>query len=239
VLILSLWITAVVSFALSFGPQLIAGREITPVTLIRMPYYWLSLAISPLKSLNAPARFAVMVMLALATLAAFGANWLFERAGRAWPAVAAVAAAVLLLEYASFPLQLNDVNAGASISPVYTFLALEPPGRPVVELPMGQPNFADQDRYVVYTYNSVYHWQPLVNGYSTFIPPEYYALVKDVQAFPSKDSVARLRGWGAIYLVVHSDRYKNTAKLRASLDSQSGIVHIQDFGNIWLYRMQE
>ncbi|MGE5141686.1 MAG: hypothetical protein ACM3JD_19645 [Rudaea sp.] len=239
VIVLFLWITAAASFVLSFGPQLIAGREVTPVTLIRMPYYWLSLVITPLKGLNAPARFAVLVMLGLAALTAFGAGWLFKRAGRGWPVAAVLAGAILLLEYASFPLELNTVSAASSMSPVYAFLAIQPPGQPVVELPMGQPNFADQDRYVVYTYNSVYHWQPLVNGYSTFIPPEYYALVKDVQAFPSKASVTRLRDWGVIYLVVHSDRYKNASRLRASLDALGGIDHVQDFGSIWLYRMRE
>lgn len=151
----------------------------------------------------------------------------------------ALACAVLILaEYIPAPLALTRVDAGANISPVYHFLAQQPRGQAVVELPMGAPTFADQDKFVAYTYNSLYHRQPLVNGYSTFIPPDYYALVRDAQEFPSVDAVRRLKQWGAQWLVVHSNRYPNAAQLRERLAQRRLLEHVADFDALWLYRFK-
>jgi hypothetical protein len=228
---------ALMGVVLSFGPYLILDRTTNPVFRYPLPYYFLSLVVSPLKSLNAPARFVVLTMLALGLLAGYGALWLIRRAPRYALAIAAVCAALILVEYSPAPLRLATVDAGANISPVYTYLAHQPPGEPVVEIPMGKPEFADQDKYVVYTYNSLYHLQPLVNGYSTFLPPDYYALVKDVQNFPTKGTVTRLQKWGVQWVVVHSDRLAKADAARVRLDKLKGIVHVQDFGNVWLYRI--
>lgn len=230
-------VLALMGMVLSFGPDLILGRSSEPALPFPLPYHYLALVISPLKSLNAPSRFVVLTMLALALLAAYGVRWLVEQKPRFGWAIAVVCMGVMALEFAPAPLVLQPVAAGANISPAYLFLAQQPSGQPVVELPMGKPTFAEQDKYVEYTYNSVYHWQPLVNGYSTFLPPDYYALVQDVQRFPSKRAVKRLRKWGVEWMVVHSDRYPNADKLRKELNGQPNIEHVQDFGAIWLYRI--
>lgn len=228
---------ALMAIILSFGPYLILDRTTTPAFRYPLPYYLISLVVSPLKSLNAPARFVVLAMLALGMLAAYGGLWLMRRFPRFSLPITGVCALLILLEYVPIPLRLAPVDAAANISPVYTYLAQQPPGEPVVEIPMGKPEFADQDKYVVYTYNSLYHFQPLVNGYSTFLPPDYYALVKDVQNFPTKASVQRLKKWGVNWVVVHSDRFPTPDKTRQKLARLAGIEHIRDFGNIWLYRI--
>ncbi len=227
------------SVVLSFGPELILGRTTEPVLPFPLPFYYLSLIVTPLKSLNAPSRFVVLAMLALALLGAYGLVVLLRRFPRYAPALAVLCAAVILIEYIPAPLRLIPVQAGANISPVYQFLRRQPRGEAVVELPMGKPSFADQDKYVVYTYNAVYHLQPLVNGYSTLIPQDYYALVRESQSFPSARAVNRLRRWGAQWFVVHSDRYPNLKALRRHLDKNKHLEHVQDFGEIWLYRVRE
>lgn len=230
---------ALMGVVLSFGPFLILDRTTNPAFRYPLPYYFLSLVVSPLKSLNAPARFVVLTMLALGLLAGYGALWLMRRAPRYALPIAAACAVLILVEYVPAPLRLAAVDAGANISPVYTFLAQQPPGEPVVEIPMGKPEFADQDKYVVYTYNSLYNFQPLVNGYSTFLPPDYYALVRDVQNFPTKASIKRLKKWGAEWVIVHSERFPKPDKTRQRLDKLKNIVHVQDFGNVWLYRIAQ
>jgi hypothetical protein len=227
------------SFILSFGPDLILGRTTTPALPFPLPYHFLAQLISPLQSLNAPSRFAVLTMLALALLAAYGLGWLIRRAPRLGSAIALVSIGLIAVEYLPAPLRLVRVDAGANISPAYRFLAQQPPDQPVVELPMGKPTFADQDRHVEYTYNSLYHLQPLVNGYSTFIPPDYYALVKDVQDFPTKRSLKRLREWGVVWVVVHANRLAERDKARRKLDSLAGIEHVRDHGDLWIYRIPQ
>jgi hypothetical protein len=229
---------ALVGIILSFGPILITGRDAISVLPFHLPYYFVSLVVSPLKSLNAPSRFVVLTMLALALLAAYGIFTVMQRWQRFSLIIAAICALLILLEYIPAPLHLTNVDAAAQISPAYHFLAQQPRGEPVVELPMGQPNFGDQDKYVVYTYNSLYHLQPLVNGYSTFIPPDYYALVKVQQNFPSNRAIKSLAKWGAQWLVIHSDRYQNALQMRAELDVNPNIEHVQDFKDIWLYRIR-
>ncbi len=228
---------ALMGFVLSFGPDLMLDRTNAAGLNFPLPYFALAKIVSPLNSLNAPARFVILTMLALALLSAYGIAELVRRAPRFANPIVFVCAALILLEYIPAPLVLAEVDAGANISPAYTFLAQQPRGQPVVELPMGAPNFVDQDKHVVYTYNSLYHWQPLVNGYSTFIPPDYYALVRDVQAFPKASAMRRLQAWGARWLVVHSERYPDAASLRRQLAKRKMLEHVQDWNEIWLYRV--
>ena len=239
------------AFVLSFGPMLLLGRDNATPFPHALPYYWLALILTPLKSLNAPARLDVLVMLAIALLAALGADWLAARfpvgrGGVTLPLLLGALGALILLEVAAMPLPLVPVAAGAEVSPVYAYLAAQPRNQPVVEVPMGDANFGSQDKYVVYTYNSLYHWQPLVNGYSTFIPPEYYRLVTAMRGFPSPATVALLSKWGVVFVVIHSDRIGNAAQVRAKLDSLAprdplsgfAIEHVRDFGDAWLYRIK-
>lgn len=232
-----LLLLALMGFVLSFGPDLLLDRATDPFLPFSMPYGYLSRILTPLKSLNAPARFVVLTMIALSLLSAYGLYALMRRAPHWGVAIAVLCGVLVLAEYIPAPLRMLPVDAGANISPAYLYLAQQPRGQAVVELPMGEPNFADQDKYVVYTYNSLYHRQPLINGYSTFIPPDYYALVKDVKEFPKKIAVRRLQKWGALWLVVHSDRYENTTLLKRQLSKRTNLEHVRDFGDIWLYRV--
>jgi len=118
-------------------------------------------------------------------------------------------------------------------------MPMSPWGEVVVEVPMGKPTFADQDKHVVYTYNAVYHpLQLLVNGYSTFLPPDYYALVDDMQKFPNRKTVNRLRRWGVQWVIVHADAYGNPERLRKNLSRAKGLEHVRDFDAVWLYRIR-
>lgn len=231
---------ALLGIVLSFGPDLILGRTTTPALPFPLPYHFLALVVSPLKSLNAPSRFAVLTMLALALLAAYGVYALMRRAPRWRFAIVGACAALIVLEYIPAPLRLAPVEAGANVSPLYGFLAQQPQGDALVHVPMGSPTFADQDRYVEYTYNAVYHpLQKLVNGYSTFIPPDYYALVDDMQKFPSRRTVLRLREWGVTWVVIHSDKFGKPKQLREELAKLKNLEHVQDFGAAWLYRIRK
>lgn len=233
------------AFVLSFGPTLLLGRDLATPFPHSLPYYWLALILTPLKSLNSPARFAVLVMLSIALFGAMGADWLARRLPRGERAILVALGFLMLLEVAAMPLPFDPVAAGADVSPVYAYLAAQPPNQPVVEVPMGAANFASQDRYVEYTYNSLYHRQPLVNGYSTFIPSEYYRFVTAMQGFPSSATVTLLGKWGVAFVVIHSDRIGNASKMRAKLDTLTtsdplsgfGIEHVRDFGQTWLYRI--
>lgn len=230
---------AALGFILSFGPDLILGRTTVAALPFSLPYEYLARIVTPLKGLNAPSRFVVLSMLALGLLAAYGARAWMQRAPRWASWITAACALALVLEYIPAPLRLTPVEAGANVSPLYAYLAQQPRGEAIVHIPMGAPTFADQDKYVAYTYSALYHpYQPIVNGYSTFIPPDYYALVRDMQDFPTRRKINRLQAWGAQWVVVHSDLLKQPQAMRDKLARLPGIEHVQDFGALWLYRIR-
>jgi hypothetical protein len=228
----------VTGFVLSFGPVLLLDRATTPGLPVPLPYRFLSTILPPLKCLGAPARFAVLSMVGLSLLAAKGLDAVVQRIPRRWAIVTALTTIAMLSEYGVAPVRLEHVTTGETLPPVYRFLAGRPPGEPVVEMPMGAPTYGAQNRNAVYIFHSVYHQQPLVNGYSGFIPPEYYALVREMQVFPSAATVERLDRWGVEWIVVHADRYRDAAGLRRRMDELSSVELVQDFGSTWLYRIR-
>ncbi|RIK18634.1 MAG: hypothetical protein DCC52_15720, partial [Chloroflexi bacterium] len=196
---------AALGFILSFGPDLILGRTTVAALPFSLPYEYLARIVTPLKGLNAPSRFVVLSMLALGLLAAYGARAWMQRAPRWASWITAACALTLVLEYIPAPLRLTPVEAGANVSPLYAYLAQQPRGEAIVHIPMGAPTFADQDKYVAYTYSALYHpYQPIVNGYSTFIPPDYYALVRDMQDFPTRRKINRLQAFWRFVVVSHT-----------------------------------
>ena len=55
--------------------------------------------------------------------------------------------------------------------------------------------------------NSTVHWQPLVNGYSDYIPPDFRELAVTLAPFPSRESFEALKKRRVRYIVVHRDLY--------------------------------
>jgi hypothetical protein len=153
----------------------------------------------PYRGLRVPARMFVVVSAALSVLAGFALARL-RTAG--WQRlIPAAAALVAFVEAASIPIPLNAVP----IRPVNTldFLASRPPG-PVAHWPV--PNAANigitwDPKYM---YFSVYHWRPLLNGYSGYHPDSYLQFLRRTAAFPDPGAVAAMQRAGVRYLVVHS-----------------------------------
>jgi hypothetical protein len=140
-------VIAVLAFWLSFGPS--AGL------------YAVFFEIVPAFSLlRAPARFALLVTLALSALMAMGlAGWMASQTPGRRRIAGRLLAAALTLELASVPLAMPEVEP---FNDAYRFLATARPG-PVAEFPFFYYR-PDYPRHTTYMLNSTAHWQPLVNG---------------------------------------------------------------------------
>jgi hypothetical protein len=159
-------------------------------------------AVLPLESLRSPARFSVLVLLAVALVAGATVSRAW-RSGALQPrrlrgALVAVVAVALLAEYAA---QIPAVPAYAATerAPVYEWLRGQPPG-PVVELPTNAP-----DRYLL---ASTVDGHPRLNGWSGFVPPVSQRLNLGLVrhgATPEESAgwVREAARLGARYLVVH------------------------------------
>jgi hypothetical protein len=168
------------------------------------------------KGIRVPGRLMTLASLALALLAAAGAQRLAacvrgrldaRRRGRAWQCIVGVAlVGVILAEGAGFGLGRGAAIAGPShprvpSAPAGAFDAPEPQ----LHLP---PTIAANRRYVMWSADG---FPKLVNGRGSFDPRSFEQLVEAVRRFPDDRSVARLRSLGVRAVVLHTDLAAGTA----------------------------
>lgn len=176
--------------------------------------WWLARLVPMAAGLRAPTRAFGLALVCVVILAARGAYLLFSKLGRrAGVGVAVAICLVVLLESWPVPLTVNR--------PIWIYehldleeilrdptndlgdrLAALPPGTPLVELPIGETQLA-----LAYMYRSTGHWQPLMNGFSGFIPPDYQELREMMAEFPDDESLGMLRSLGIEWVVVHPEIY--------------------------------
>jgi hypothetical protein len=89
--------------------------------------------------------------------------------------------------------------------PIYAAVA-ERPTAVLAEFPFttdvpGIPNS------IPYMYFSLWHWRPMVNGYSGFSTVAYEQLKKDVAGFPGPSAMAVLRAHGVTHVSVNCAFY--------------------------------
>jgi hypothetical protein len=172
---------------------------------------------------RAAARLGIFVTFFLAVLGAFGYATIAE--GRSPPVrrlLLAAAVGVLLLEYRVHPLPLvRYPNASA---PLYLWLARQPPGV-VAELPLVEGRTESEARV---SYMSTFHWQPLVNGYSGFVPQSYVDRMNALRDCPDDRSLARLQRDNVRYAVVHLGAVGERA--REVLETLAGRYRLKELG---------
>jgi hypothetical protein len=155
------------------------------------------------RGMRAMARFSVFVQLALALLAAFGFARLLERAlpRRALTvALVAIVSGVLILEYTNRPIPIQRTATRASS--LSRWLQQQPASTVVLELPVPKASaMPGLDPH--YVFESTFHWRPLVNGYTAFVPPRYVEFLDAMEHFPDEKAAAALRNSGAQVVVVH------------------------------------
>jgi hypothetical protein len=167
-----------------------------------------------------PARFAELLTLSLAMLAALACTSLHGRFGRMGRAITVALIPVMLSEsyVVKFP---GGPPAPFPIPQIYRKLASVPPGA-VLSL----PDYADTPEWFEepdYEYFSTAHWHPIANGYSRASPSGFQSLMARVRTFPSAGSIEAMRETGITYVVFHAAAYRGkgdeiTSTARASHD---------------------
>jgi hypothetical protein len=157
--------------------------------------------VAPLGGLRALARCSILAVGALAVLAGLGVDALQRRfsSQRAREWVCATAIILITLECGSAPIELAAVPTRPP--DVYRVIGrLE--RRVMVELPMAKPQWMPgYDPF--YQYFSIFHWNPLVNGYSGYVSSKYVETLTRMLTFPDRESMARLHALDVRYVLVH------------------------------------
>ena len=150
--------------------------------------------------LRAPARFGLIVGFGLSVLAGVAmAHWLRQVRHPALLTTALVVAAAGELVVPMYMPQVPPVE------PVYRTLAMLPRG-PVIEMPFFYPAVG-LFQHTKYMLASTAHWMPMVNGYSDYIPPDFYEHVMLLAPFPSRDAFKILEPNAVRYAVFHMNGY--------------------------------
>jgi hypothetical protein len=98
----------------------------------------------------------------------------------------------------------------------------------------------DFHRHALYMYYSTYHWRPLINGYTDYIPPDFREMVVPVSSFPNAESFAILKRLRVRYVIFHLDLYDHRAvvDLKARLEEYRDYVRpIRLEDPVWLFEI--
>ena len=177
----------VLAFWASFGPKAMLYSALYNVVPM---FAWL----------RAPARFGLIVGFGLSVLAGIAIASLLRRVSR--PGM--VTAALVIVAAGELAVPLNMPEA-PSVEPVYRTLATLPRGA-VIEMPFFYPQVG-LFQHTKYMLASTAHWMPLVNGYSDYIPPDFYEHVMMLAPFPSRDAFKILEPNRVRYAVFHMNGY--------------------------------
>jgi hypothetical protein len=187
---------------LAYGLGLVLAFDLS-LGLHGFTYRMLYDYVLPFRGLRIPARMGIMVGFSLAVLAGLGAARVAGRArsDRERRLIVAGLAVIMLVEYASKPLDLQQIPT----APPETYSDIvkdrgDSPTTAIFEFPAAPINDP------IYMYYSTFHWQHLVNGYSGFFPPSYGRLSNALPGFPDIESMDAIKSRGARYLVIHGER---------------------------------
>ena len=147
-----------------------------------LPYGMLYRTVWVYRGLRVPSRMFVVVSAALAVLGAEGVRRLLARMRS--PVVGVAAGLALVGLVLPRERQCPDrVETSPEARCAYAWLKVQPPGV-VMEWPTPRASSLYLTHEPRYMYNSTFHWQRLVNGYSGFYPPSFILLVEAMDSFP-------------------------------------------------------
>jgi hypothetical protein len=177
----------VLAFWASFGPR---GLLYAALYHVVPMFEWL----------RAPARFGLIVGFGLSVLAGVAVAHLLGRIRQ--PAAMAAALVVVTAGELAVPVRMSPAPP---VEPVYRTLATLPRG-PVIEMPFFYPQVG-LFQHTKYMLASTAHWMPMVNGYSDYIPPDFYENVMTLAPFPSRPAFKILEPNAVRYAVFHMYGY--------------------------------
>jgi hypothetical protein len=170
----------------------------------------------PLRGLRVPARFSVLVGLTLSIFAGFGVRRILGWCRSRMSQRGVIAVLAVLVAIDAWP-ALRLVPVWKEPPSIYETLKARP-DVVLAEFPVD----ANEAFNIPFMYFSVWHWRPMVNGYSGHIPESYQSLAPDLLEFPRGDTVAALRRRGVTHVTVNCGLPAGACKEALNLMRQSG-----------------
>jgi hypothetical protein len=216
-------VLGVVGFVLSLGPILhVGGHRIW----VPLPYALLYYAIPGFSGMRAPARLAVLALLATVVLAGLGyeaTRGAVRGASRAvWRGLVIGLFAGAVLGSLVRPVLLLTLPTRAGMPPVYRWLAEQPGATPILEFPVPARDADENEAHSLRQFYVLLHGKPRVDGSSGFATRRYRAFRETVQSFPDAKALAEVRRMEAVFVVMHYGDYPLPE--RRALEARIGAV---------------
>ena len=186
-------LTGLLALALSFGPSAIGA---SPFDLFAQ--------VPGMALLRAPARFALLVMMAVALLVTCGYAAIVRGRSRGVRA-GVLCVCIIAFLFESFVVRFpSGTPRPFPPPPVYERLTTLPGGA-VASLPSywGTPEAFREADYLLF---STVHWRPIMNGFGRQEPPDHGSRIDVLRRFPDQDAVELLARIGVRYVVLHTGR---------------------------------
>ena len=218
-----------------FGAALLLGPPLGPWQYV----YW----IPPLSFIRAPLRFSLLVVLGLAVLCGFALDRITAgRSARTRAALAIVAGALFVVEFAAIP--LDGYPMTVDVRSIDRWLNTLPKPFTIAEVPIATPGDvslfnAESARYMVH---STAHFQKTVMGFTGVLPPDHAQLYDEMSHFPDEASLRHLLAFHVTYVVIHGDDYspEDYGALEAGLSRfRNYLTPIHAIGKEAVYRLHE
>jgi len=196
--------------------------------------YRLGYAIVPgFDLIRVPSRFFLLTITTLSVFAALGLDRVRQ------PSIAWALVVIAALE--CVPLPWDAPHDPIEIPAIDAWLAAQPRPFRVVELPIPlADNSVRQARFQSeYMIHGTAHWQPMVNGYSSLVPPFHETLNRKLFDFPTEDGLAELERIGVNYVIVHTDMYQpdrwaEKERALAALGGRIRLVRVEGEGRAYI-----
>lgn len=207
----------VVGCALSFGPA--------------FPLYGLVAKLFPIMAgIRGASRFGQFFLIAVAILAGFGLTTLQRRYARFAAGLGVVLLLGVHLEALRAPIVYRRFDG---ISPIFDSLkGVDHALVACFPFPPPREAFHNVDCMLA----STRFWQPLVNGYSSFMPERYNRSAEALGAFPEGDTLAYLKSLGVTHVIVFTG--KLSAPRLAHLPEHPELVLLQQDESARIYQLK-
>jgi hypothetical protein len=241
-------ILALLGFVLSLGPVLQIGGIRTWVVL---PYTGLYELIPGFSSMRAPARFAVVVQMAIAVLAGLGFDLCSrptrrstlgpESGGSSTDKIAAARVGVLSIALVVAALEvwhsqpMHEIPTRASLPGAYSWLERRGDTKPILELPAPAGN-NETELDAVRQFYILFHHHPRLDGCSGYVSPQYMTFRRLAQRFPDTKSMDAAHRLGARLVVIHFNDYppELQTRMKDRIAAEPRLIHVETFGSDWI-----
>ncbi|MCG6950614.1 MAG: DUF6044 family protein [Acidobacteria bacterium] len=208
------------------------------------PYRLLYDHVPGFDGLRAVARIHIMTLNSLAVLAAFGVASVVAAIRRQGPRrVAAFGIPLLLLiEYFSVPVPTTRVPAKDELPSVYGWLAEEPGGGPILELPLPYRGPRKNLTEIARVYASTVHWRRILNGYSGYLPPVNREIRRRWNLVGPVQVVADAKTLGIHQILLHTQEFRGAGlkETRAALlDLDPPAVKVADIEGVEVWEIED